>query len=58
MQLHNLHNNYPLAPKTYIEVNYDMLSDYCKKIADKYNIKVDGVKELVPNLVKKNSLHC
>ena len=31
-----------------------MLSDYCKKIADKYNTKVDGVTELVPNLVKKN----
>ena len=25
-----------------------------KKIADKYNTKVDGVKELVPHLVKKN----
>ena len=30
-----------------------MLSDYCKKIADKYEIKVGDVKKLVPNLVSK-----
>ena len=30
-----------------------MLSKYCKKIADKYGIKVDGVKKLIPNLCKK-----
>ena len=27
-----------------------MLSNYCQEFADKYNIKVDGVKKLVPNL--------
>ena len=27
-----------------------MLSDYCKKIADEYGIKVGDVKKLIPNL--------
>ena len=27
-----------------------MLSDYCKKIADEYRIKVDDVKKIIPNL--------
>ena len=29
------------------------MSDYCKKIADKYGIKVDGVKNLISNLINK-----
>ena len=32
-ELHKLHNDYPLAPEKFA-VPYDMLSDYCKKIAD------------------------
>ena len=32
-----------------------MLSDHCKIITAKYNIKVDGVKKLVPNLGKKTN---
>ena len=32
-----------------------MLSKYCKKIADKYEIKVGDVKKLIPNLVNKTS---
>ena len=31
--LHNLHNDYPLRPEK-IEVGYEMLSSYCKDIAD------------------------
>ena len=27
-----------------------MLSDYCKKIADEFRIKVDDVKKIIPNL--------
>ena len=38
-ELHVLHNNYPLALKK-LAISYDMLSDYCKNIADKYEIKV------------------
>ena len=45
-------NDYPLAPEK-LEIIYDMLPDYCKKIAHKYGIKVSGVKKLVPNLDNK-----
>ena len=37
-ELHELHNDYPLAPEK-LAVSSDMLSKYCKKIADKYEIK-------------------
>ena len=52
-ELHDIHNGYPLRPE-HISINYDMLSDYCKNIVDKYNIKVGGVKKLIPNLYDKN----
>ena len=32
-----------------------MLSKYCKKIADKYEIKVGDVKKLIPNLGNKTN---
>ena len=32
-----------------------MLSDYCKKIADKYGIKVQDVTKLIPNLGDKTN---
>ena len=51
-ELHELHNDYPLAPKK-LAATSDMLSKYCKNIADKYDIKVDDVKKLVPNLGNK-----
>ena len=51
-ELHDLHNDYPLCPQK-IEVNYDMLSKYCKEIADWYGIKVGGVRKLIPNLGDK-----
>ena len=51
-ELHNLHNDYPLAPEKIIVTN-DMLSKYCKEIADKYEIKVGDVKKLIPNLGNK-----
>ena len=53
-ELHNLHNNYSLAPER-LEITYDIFSNYCKKNADKYSIKVGGVKKLVPNLSKKTN---
>ena len=37
-ELHDLHNDYLLCPE-HIEVSHDMLSGYCKDIADCYNIK-------------------
>ena len=32
-----------------------MLSDYCKKIADKYGIEVGDVKEIITNLGNKTN---
>ena len=53
-KLHELHNDYPLAPER-LAVSSDMLSKYCKKIADKYEIKVGDVKKLIPNLGNKTN---
>ena len=53
-ELHVLHNDYPLAPEKFA-ISYDMLSDYCKKSTDKYEIKVGDVKELIPNLDNKTN---
>ena len=56
--LHNLHNDYPLCPEK-AEVKYEMLSNYCKDIVDRYDIKVGGVRKLIPNLndKAKNVVH-
>ena len=45
-ELHVFHNDYPLVPEK-LAITYDMLSDYCKKIADEYKIKVGDVKKLI-----------
>ena len=50
--MHDVHNDYPLCHE-HISVNYEMLSNYCKDIVDKFNIKVDNVKKLTPNLYDK-----
>ena len=41
-ELHELHNYYPLSPKQHA-ASSDMLSKYCKKIADMYEIKIGDV---------------
>ena len=43
-KLHELHNDYPLGPEKR-GVSRDMLSNHCKKIADKYEIKVGELKK-------------
>ena len=53
-ELHVLHNDYPLAPEK-LAIPYDMLSNYCKKIADKYGIKVGDIMKLIPNLGDKTN---
>ena len=53
-ELHVLHNNYPLAPEK-LAIPYDMLSGYCKKIADEYGIRVGDVMKLIPNLSSKTN---
>ena len=47
-ELHVSHNDYPLAAEK-LAIPYDMLSNYCKKIEDKYGIKVGDVKKLSRN---------
>ena len=51
-ELHELNNDYLLAPEK-LAASSDMLSEYCKKIADQYKIKVGDVKKLIPNLGNK-----
>ena len=51
-ELHNLHNDYPLAAER-VCVNKDMLSGCCKKIATKYNISTGLVQKLIPTLKNK-----
>ena len=51
-ELHDLHNDYPLGPEK-IKVAKDMLSDYCKKIVDKFNISSGLVHKLIPTLNDK-----
>ena len=53
-KLHVLHNGYPLAPEK-LAIPYDMLSHYCKEIADKYGIKVGDVKKLILNFSNKTN---
>ena len=51
-ELHDLHNDYPIAPEK-VKVSTDMLSAYCKKIAKKYNISTGLVRKLIPTLRDK-----
>ena len=44
-ELHELHSDYPLASET-LAASSDMLSKYCKKIADEYEIKIGDVKKI------------
>ena len=46
-ELHELYNNYPLAPDK-IEIKKEM-SNYQIKITDLYNTSFSNVKKLVPN---------
>ena len=48
------YSDYPLALEKLLSP-YDMLSDYCKNIADRYEIKVGNVKKLIPNLDDKTN---
>ena len=53
-QLHDFHNDYPLAPEK-TNMKKEWLSDYCLKIANEHNITIGSVKKLVPNLMNKNN---
>ena len=51
-ELHDIHNDYPVAPKK-VKVSNNVLSAYCKKIAEKYNISIGLVSKLIPTLRDK-----
>ena len=51
-ELHDLHNDYPLAAEK-IKITKDMLSPYCREIAEKFKVKVGLVQKLVPTLSNK-----
>ena len=53
-ELYESHNDYPLAPEI-LAIPYEILLDYCKKIGDKYRVKVGNVKALIPNLGNKTN---
>ena len=51
-ELHDLHNDYPVCPEK-VKVLNDMLSGYCKEIANKFNILIGLVSKLIPTLRDK-----
>ena len=51
-ELHNLHNDYPVAPEK-VKVSKNMLSGYCERIAEKYKISIGQVNKLIPTLKDK-----
>ena len=51
-ELHDLHNDCPVAPEK-AKVSKDMLSGYCKGIAEKYNISIGQVNKLFSMLRDK-----
>ena len=53
-KLHVFPNAYSLAPEN-LAIPYGTLSDYCKKIADEYGVKVGEVMKLIPNLGGKTN---
>ncbi|KAJ1520397.1 hypothetical protein ONE63_003532 [Megalurothrips usitatus] len=55
VELHDKHNDYPLAPE-HVLPEYKNLSPLQKKIVKKFNLpRNPGVKKLIPNLNDKNS---
>ena len=52
--LHNGHNDYPLAPEK-INIQKKWPSKNCLQIANKHNSTTGIVKKLVPNLMNKNN---
>ena len=51
--LHDLHNDYPLAPERKL-VTQDMLSPYASELQSKLQIGKDTCEKLVPNLMDKD----
>ena len=52
--LHEMHNDYPLAPDPKLKISQNILPKYCSNIKNEYGIKIGGVNKLVPNLGNKS----
>ena len=53
-ELHDLHNDYPLAPEK-MKICPEMLSPYCKQLSDDLNLGSVAIPKLVPNLNDKTN---
>ena len=53
-ELHELHNDYPLAAEK-MKVTKEMLSSYCKNIQEKFGINIGQVAKLIPTLADKKN---
>ena len=51
-ELHDLHNDYPLAPEKLI-VEDDWLSPYCKDLKNEFGLASDKTTKLIPTLFNK-----
>ena len=51
-ELHELHNDYPLAAEK-TKVTKEMLSSYCKNFQEKFRINIGQVAKLIPTLADK-----
>ena len=51
-ELHDLHNDYPVCPEK-VKASNNMLSAYCKSIAEKHKISIGLVSNLIPTLRDK-----
>ena len=51
-ELHDMLNDYPVCPEK-VKVSNNMLSAYCKKIAEKHKISIGLVSKLIPTLRDK-----
>ena len=47
-ELHDIHNDYPVASEN-VKVSKNMLLEYCKKIAERYNISIGQVNKVNSN---------
>ena len=52
-ELHDLHNDYPLAPEKMV-VREEKLSKYSREILDREGMSIGKVEKLIPNLKDKN----
>jgi hypothetical protein len=55
--LHELHNDYPVAPESML-VSDDMLSSYAQHLKTISKVSSGKVKKLIPNLMNKNKYIC